>query len=455
MYNNSYNKNLNHKNANHQNSNNLNYNNNKFNNNQNSNNLNYNNNKFNNQNSNNKFNNNKFNNDINKESDTIYSEDNDELNQIKIHLLDFLYNKIEVNEHKYTIIKNIGDVYDLKSKKYYVSGNSCGINSFIIFMKKDNNYYSYLIDRRSISYNRQSLKKSSVRISEIKLAVDLKMYDGTIMDGIIIDNDNNIVSSKNTVNSNKLTFMISDVFMINGKSIINMDYKQKMFFVSTILNKTIETTNKTNNIDIICSRPYELNQMKSMFLELSNNIKNHNIKGITYYPQYSGTKLIYIFDKQDEKYKNSLLNGEHINNEISILCDENENNIDDNLDKKIIYKFELTDLECIDDINLNLEMIKTTISDVYKIYAIFNINNKFIKKKIGVAYIPTYILSLKCKILFCNKDSIIMNCKFNSYKNKWIPVDEASVQKIDIITNEKRIKVIEQEIISDNDILDD
>ena len=439
MYNNSYNKNLNHKNANHQNSNNLNYNNNKFNNNQNS---------------NNKFNNNKFNNDINKESDTIYSEDNDELNQIKIHLLDFLYNKIEVNEHKYTIIKNIGDVYDLKSKKYYVSGNSCGINSFIIFMKKDNNYYSYLIDRRSISYNRQSLKKSSVRISEIKLAVDLKMYDGTIMDGIIIDNDNNIVSSKNTVNSNKLTFMISDVFMINGKSIINMDYKQKMFFVSTILNKTIETTNKTNNIDIICSRPYELNQMKSMFLELSNNIKNHNIKGITYYPQYSGTKLIYIFDKQDEKYKNSLLNGEHINNEINI-CDENENNIDDNLDKKIIYKFELTDLECIDDINLNLEMIKTTISDVYKLYAIFNFNNKFIKKKIGVAYIPTYILSLKCKILFCNKDSIIMNCKFNSYKNKWIPIDEASVQKIDIITNEKRIKVIEQEIISDNDILDD
>ena len=437
MYNNNHNKNFNHQNTN-QNANNLNYN--KFNNNQNS---------------NNKFNNNKFNNDINKDNDTIYSEDNDELSQIKIHLLDFLYNKIEVNEHKYTIIKNIGDVYDLKSKKYYVSGNSCGINSFIIFMKKDNNYYSYLIDRRSISYNRQSLKKSSVRISEIKLAVDLKMYDGTIMDGIIIDNDNNIISSKNVVNNNKLTFMISDVFMINGKSIINMDYKQKMFFVSTILNKTIETTNKTNNIDIICSRPYELNQMKSMFLELSNNIKNHNIKGITYYPQYSGTKLIYIFDKQDEKYKNSLLNGENVNIENTLLCDENEDNIDVNLDKKIIYKFELTDLECIDDINLNLEMIKTNISDVYKLYAIFNLNNKFIKKKIGVAYIPTYILSLKCKILFCNKDSIIMNCKFNSYKNKWIPVDEAAVQKIDIITNEKRIKVIEQEIISDNDILDD
>jgi hypothetical protein len=44
-----------------------------------------------------------------------------------------------------------------------------------------------------------------------------------------------------------------------------------------------------------------------------------------------------------------------------------------------------------------------------------------------------------------------MSCKFNTNKNKWIPIDEASIQKIDIINNEKRLKVIEQEVI-DNDV---
>ena len=376
-------------------------------------------------------------------------EDNSKLSNIKDYILDFLYNKIEVNEHKYTIIKNISDVYDLKSKKYYVSGNSCGINSFLIFMKKDGNYYSYLVDRRSISYNRQTLNKSSVRISEFKVSVDLKLYDGTIMDGIIIDNDVNIVSSKNN-KTNKVSFMVSDVFMFSGKSMITVDYKQKMYFLSLMMNKMGDFKNSsTNNTEIIISRPYELNQIKDMFLELNNNLKNYNIKGITFYPQYSNNKLIYIFDKQDDKFKNDLLSG--LIKEDNLLNNkEEESDIDQNIDKKIIFKFELDNPECIDDIILNFEMIKSNIPDVYKLYSIFQKNNIYIKKKIGVAYIPTYVLSLKCKIYFLNTDSLIMSCKFNTNKNKWIPIEEATVKKIDIITNEKRLKVYEQEIINDN-----
>jgi len=378
------------------------------------------------------------------------NDDNSILSNIKSHILDFIYNKIEVKEHKYTIIKNISDAYDLKSKKYYISGNSCGINSFLVFTKKDGNYYSYLVDRRSISYNRQTLKKSSVRISEIKLAVDLKLYDGTIMDGIIIDNDNNIVSSKNN-KDNKNTFMVSDVFMFSGKSMITTDYKQKMYFLSLMMSRMLDSENSSNNnIEILISRPYELNQLKDMFLELNNNIKRYNIKGITFYPQYSNNKLIYIFDKQDDEYKKNLLSGLIMDTDIK---NEKDNLNDDNMniDKKRIYKFELEDPECIDDIILNFEMIKSNIPDVYKLYSIFKNNKTYIKRNIGVAYIPTYVLSLTCKTYFLNKDSVIMRCKFNTYKNKWIPVDEALVQKIDIITNEKRLKIIEQEIITDDE----
>ena len=55
------------------------------------------------------------------------------------------------------------------------------------------------------------------------------------------------------------------------------------------------------------------------------------------------------------------------------------------------------------------------------------------------------------KSYFINTNVLIMSCKFNTNKNKWIPIDEAKVQKIDIINNDKRLKIVEQEII-ENDI---
>jgi hypothetical protein len=407
----------------------------------------------------------KYNNNENEENNQNYQKkynnnnnNQNEENNIKSYLLDYLYNKIEVAEHKYSLIKNIGDIYDLKSKKYYISANSCGINAIIIFMKKDGEHLSYLIDRRSISYNRQSLNKSAVRITEIKLAVDIKLYEGTIFDGIIIDSDSNIIG--NSVNNeNKMNFMVTDIFLLGGKSLINMDYKKKMYAISLMFEKLISNIDKKNNIIINISRPYEMNEIKELFNQnINNNLKKFNIKGITFYPQYSGTKLIYIFDKQDDKYKTELLEGKA---KINLIGYENlEQESFEYSDKKRIFKFELVNPECLDDIVLNLEMVKTNISDVYKLFGIF-VNyqdNKpiFIKKNIGFAYIPTYILSIKCKLYFLNKKSIIMSCTFNTLKNKWTPVDEAEIQKIDILNEEKRIKIIEQEIeIEDNDYVKD
>ena len=371
-------------------------------------------------------------------------DDNTNIN-VKNVVLDYLYNKIEVADHKYVLIKNIGDVYELKNRKYYVSGNSCGINSFLIFMKKDNNYYSYLVDRRSISYNRNTLKKSSVRFTEIKLAVDLKLYEGTIIDGILIDNDNNKIISKGETKFSKMMFMISDVFTFCGKSLLSMNYKKKMFTIGTMLTEYIDKIN-SNNIELYVSRPFEINQTSDLFAEFINPYsKIYNIKGLTFYPENSGSKIIYLFDKQDDKIKNDLVNR-------NVTINSNAKT-DDNLqlletsDTKKIFKFELVNPECIDDIVLNLEMKKSGISDVYKLYGIFHNANKYIKKRIGIAYIPSYELSLKCKLFFINNDSKIMNCKFNSYKGKWIPLDESPIQKIDIINNEKRLKITEEEVI--------
>lgn len=396
--------------------------------------------------------NNHYNKNNNKKEEDAQSDNtvDDNTNiSIKNVVLDYLYIKIEVGDHKYVLIKNIGDVYELKNKKYYVSGNTCGINSFLIFMKKDNTYYSYLVDRRSISYNRNTLKKSSVRFTEIKLPVDLKIYDGTIIDGVLIDSENKLIS-KGDAKSSKMQFMINDIFTFCGKSLLAMNYKRKLFTIKTMLFEYIDNSKTNTNIELFMAPPFEINQANDLFTEYINPYsKKYNIKGLTFYPETSGTKLIYLFDKQDEKIKNDFIDGTvQINPEI-----KKEDNLLllESSDTKKIFKFELVDAECLDDIVVNLEMKKTGISDVYKLYAIFHSSDKYIKKRIGIAYIPTYELSIKCKMFFLDSDNKIMNCKFNSYKGKWIPIDIAETQKIDIINNDKRLKITEEEII-DQDV---
>ena len=367
---------------------------------------------------------------------------------IKTAILDYLYNKIEVNDHKYIIIKNISDVYQLKNIKHYMAANSCGINSLLIFIKKDDNYYSYLIDRRSISYNRQSLNIAKVRFIEIKLPVSFKIYDGTILDGILIDSMNS-----------KMEFMITDAFMLNGKSLITMDYKMKMYMMEELVKNF--SHDSTGNINVYVSRPFEINQFNSLFSEyISSNVVKYNIKGITFYPNMSGTKLIYIFDKSDDKLRNELCseinkgdkNDKNDKDDKDYKGDKDDNK---NSNLKIVYKYELVNIEDDKLIECNLEMHKTDIPDVFKLFGIFLSSGVYIKKRIGIAYIPSYKLSLKCKSHFMNKNIIIFTCKLDVNKNKWIPVDEAIVQKIDIINKHQRFTIVEEEVYDTEDTYGD
>jgi len=224
------------------------------------------------------------------------------------------------------------------------------------------------------------------------------------------------------------------------------------------------------------SRPFEINQFKTLFSEyISKNITKYNIKGITFYPNVSGTKLIYIFDKSDDKLRNELCNNTYkhdtynhdtynhdtynhdtynhdtYNHENIKSTDINNNN--SNL--KIVYNYELVNIEDNKLIECNLEMHKTDIPDVFKLFGVFLGSGVYIKKRIGIAYIPSYKLSLKCKSHFINRNVIIFTCKLDVNKNKWIPVDEAIIQKIDIINKHPRFKIIEEEVYDTEDTFGD
>jgi hypothetical protein len=326
----------------------------------------------------------------------------------------------------------------------------------------------------------------TIRLIPINCTVDKKMYEGTIIDGILIDNGT--IQSNTTQSNTKMIFMITDVFVMQNKNIMNVNYKQKMFMVKNIF-KEYNNFDKRNNIELYISQPYELNEMTQLFNEVIKiNQKKYNIKGLTIYPEHSGNKLIYIFDKDDEKYKQEISNNKinsldysinnlnvetKINNlinqdinknidtginknidkiisNINNIINEQHNNsdeiIEDNEQKK--YICDLIDSEITEDIILNFEIVKTPIQDVYKLYTLFNGKNKLIKIFIDIAYINSYNLSLKCKNIFKNKNKSNVSCLFNSYKNKWTPIKELEENiKLSIINNDKRLiqKIVNEE----------
>lgn len=125
---------------------------------------------------------------------------------IKERVINELYDKIDVKDYRFLLIKNSDNIIDIKNSKYYVSANYGGIPSFLIFLKIDDEFHCYLIDRRSISFDRSYLSRNNnynlnnIRMTKVNISVDIKLYDGTIFDCCLIDRVNNKNVSNNKIN---------------------------------------------------------------------------------------------------------------------------------------------------------------------------------------------------------------------------------------------------------------
>jgi hypothetical protein len=381
---------------------------------------------------------------------------------IKERVINELYDKIDVKDYRFLLIKNSDNIIDIKNSKYYVSANYGGIPSFLIFLKIDDEFHCYLIDRRSISFDRSYLSRNNnynlnnVRMTKVNISVDIKLYDGTIFDCCLIDRVNNknvsnnkINYFKNNDNNRKLQIIITDVFYLCNKNLLSYNYKNKIFNLTLFL-KNNYISNVKDNIELNITPVYELNQIKELFTHYHKHFGNIlNIKGIVLYPNKSSVKLIYIYNQDDNSVKEELndIQKEIIKRETKLDINNNLNL--ENIKKNI--KFELSDISNNENIILNFEIIKNDkIPDIYYLYGLYSINNKIYKKKSGIAYIPDYNTTLKCKNMFLDKNKVIIECLFYPEKSKWIPIKVSEIQKIHIINNDKRLKIIEENII-DND----
>jgi hypothetical protein len=202
--------------------------------------------------------------------------------ETKRQVLEYVYRAIDLGQYKYYLLKYECELSQLKEKSAYVSPNYNGLNSLLVFIKIKNRYLSYIIDRKTLTYNINQIDYNTVKIIPIQYRLEESIYNGSIFDGVLLYN--NIDGLKH--------FVINDVYYLKGKRLVDDKLSNKMFNISAYLD-TITDDKRTNNIVFIVNKLYELNTINQLInVYIPKSKYNKSIKGVAFYQEYSGTKLI-------------------------------------------------------------------------------------------------------------------------------------------------------------------
>lgn len=403
---------------------------------------------------------------------------NNKIDPLKQQLISYIYTTVDLGKYKYEVIENESSLSQLVERKDFVSANFSGSNCLLVFTKLKDKYYSFLVERKTLSYNFQRVNISNVNLTNVKVKLDINIYDGSIFDGVLIKS------------KTETTFVITDVYCFKGTNMANTKLDSKLFSVIKYLESNYKQDSIDNDIVLTINKLYEISETENL---INNDIpkisKNFSVRGICFYPETSGTKLIYMFDngsfssnfsngkthriqsQNDFNGLNSLNNSNNPNNpnNLNIVNNFNRRNRSNsnysthsthsiqsnnsNLEtispsplrkatsvatsaKKYIPKKNVADNSYV------FEMKKTENVDVYMLYAVEAVqkDQKTCLKRIKIclAYIPNNERTKWCtKVMDENTDgaNILVKCKFYPEKNKWEPVEVSSSKRPSYITD--------------------
>lgn len=336
---------------------------------------------------------------------------------VKQLLIDQLYDKIKINQYKFKLLRNKQDANEIKTNDYIITPNYQGYNYLMVFMKNKGNYYSYLVDRKTLSFTKDNNVLENIKMFQCNIHLDAKIYDGTIFDGIYY------------FEGREKYFIVNDVYLFRGEDRLHDKIKNKLIEVEEYIKVLKEITDgfKDNDIKILVNKYYEFNQIREAYEDYTKNKHEIMIRGLVFYPKMSGTKLIYMFenDKELEGSKQRAIKEE------DIIEDEHYEE----------YRLK-DDIE--EEVKLTFEMRKTDIYELYKLYLIIPKIKEDGKKKgepieisyalimnkdIGKEIENLFKVSKESKIADIKKTTekkdeikkILIDCTYDRNKKGWIP----------------------------------
>lgn len=411
---------------------------------------------------------------INKD-DTIHQIYSNQ--KIKQQLLNYIYTTVDISKFKYKILENKEELPILSVQPYLISGEYNGSNCFMVFTKNKDRFYSFLVERKTLTFRLSQNTIDNVSFIPVEIRLEEHIYDGTIFDGIY------------TFTNGLPVFIINDVYYFRGMDMMNEKINYKMINVKTYLDNFSRNDKQLNNVVLHVNKLYPLENIKNFVEQIIPNTKDFVVKGISFYPELSGTKIIYLFNgrnnnqlpntsrfqqdpignKKTSNYvyqnknldnqvypKNMMYTNNHSHNtgnvsgigNISNLSNTqqiNKSNVSPTQQKRIRYVCKTHD-----PVIATFDVRKTDEIDVYKLFLVEKSTrdgkNILKSKKMGRAYIPTTDCSHMCKELTLKTGKALMKCKYNEMKEKWVPIEEDTERKYpDLVSSiEEKMELIEE-----------
>lgn len=350
--------------------------------------------------------NNRHNNRLN----TVRRENNNSNNKvvndlvIKTLLVDYIYESVvNMGKYKYKILEFDDDLSYLSSSGYNISPNYAGIQGFLVFKRIDDINYSYIVEKQKLPYVRGKVDVNNVNIMSVELDLSDEIYNGTIIDGVMLYNNTK--------------FIINDIFCFKGVKLLDDKIKYKLINISKYL-ELCKPNMKSNNLSLVVNKLYDLRDISNVVSTIipASQLSN-SIKGLTFYSEYSGMKLIYLYNNCS---RDTVLK-EPVNNAFVSKNDEIDNIIVSKVKDNHIANIRLKSMDIIDVYQLSLGII------------IDKDDKKFIMyKPIGIAYIPTIECSTLCKSVFASSQIAIMECRYIEETDKWVPMKLSNNSKPDM-----------------------
>lgn len=367
-----------------------------------------------------------------------------------------IFSQQDISQFKYSLIQYENDLSKLLLNKFFTSINFCGTSSLLVFTKISNKHYCFTVDRQTLSYNFNKIDYSKVKLDIRNIRLDYDIYQGTILDGILVK----------THNKSDL-FIISDVYTFRGVNYIKTKLDEKLKMIINYLQENYDEDHLENNIRLTVNKIFPIEKTSYIVNKLLPTIKDLKYRGLCFYPEYSDTKHIFMFNnnsqERQEKHEQTILSNKQDIKEVKENKQEqvkvyNNNSRLENINKtnsphqQTRYKYINTTGK---DIFAILEVKLTNNLDVYKINSVERtvVEGKKIIKRVplGIAYIPGIETSHKLRTIFKDKgenNNVLMKCKFDDNKSKWIPIDIETSTRYPTFINDIDLDMME---LSDSD----
>lgn len=413
-------------------------------------------------------------------------------------LVEWIYDSIDISKYNFKMLKDESDLSNILTNKYYLSGNYSGVNCLLVFTKLKGKFYSFVVERKMLSYSVDKIDWENLRITNVNVMVDQAIYNGTVFDGIYF--------SRGDV----CRFTITDAYRFKGSDYSVIDLKLKLNEFKCYFERIGSQINRTGEQNKRITVEIDINQIYDIF-DFDNviNTKLHTggtmPRGICFYPEKSGTKLIFNYDHKpnilfssnnndidnDNNHNNNDNNDNNNDNNYnnrnklrestkssrsdnSDDFDNNKNNNQNNNSNKnnnsinisqksknigTRLKLHKTYYTAINNNNNNntdpknneikavLSMSSTSIPDNYELYCVERIDtNKIRKQKRDIAYIPDAEKSKWLRSLF-DQDTKpkLMNCVWRDERRKWEPISINTSAKIPTLSSKLDEYLIEVE----------